>query len=181
MTTAGDLSLDELAEIIGFARSYVKGGKLLSVFPEGEKKVARAQAWLEKLKEIEANPDGVSALALGVLQSSGLVVTGLELADSTLPVMRRFLDLSTGHISEATCNFLNLQYQIGSPVCIVDQHGPDGEHGYWVWVTGEDSPAFEKLPPDLRAVMSYARVRQCDWICFDRDAPQLPGLPFFDW
>jgi hypothetical protein len=81
------------------------------------------------------------------------------------------LALSTGHLSEDTCNrFLKIY------------DGPcweKGDYGWFVYVpeaAGEDD-----LPEDLAACFAFAILKGCCWVMFDRDAAPVDELPFADW
>lgn len=37
------------------------------------------------------------------------------------------------------------------------------------------------MPADLASIMAHARSLAAEYILFDRDAPENPSLPAFDW
>jgi hypothetical protein len=90
-------------------------------------------------------------------------------------VIRAFLDLSTAHLSAATCRILNsfdgvtayetpYGWLMHVPVRDADELAHDGD-----W------------PPELLPIVNLARTRGCDYILFDSEAPQTDLLPTFDW
>jgi hypothetical protein len=92
--------------------------------------------------------------------------------------VRRFLDLSTGHLKPETRE----QLENGHAPAAIYPH-PDG-YGWMLYVPcpenagavdEEDRPA-----EDLQACFDKARELRCDYILFDSDAPELDGLPLYD-
>ncbi len=80
------------------------------------------------------------------------------------------LVLSTGHLTEETCNLFLAEYE-----------GPawrKGDYGWFIYVT-ED--AESELPPDLAACLALARAKGAFWVMFDRDEAQVDELPAYDW
>lgn len=95
--------------------------------------------------------------------------------------VRRFLDLSTGHLRIETRERMDRGGEFGDDVVLIfDPHGDQGQYGWWLWAgrRGQDD-MVEKLPADLRAVVEHARNLGCDWICFDRDAEAVAELPVY--
>jgi hypothetical protein len=88
---------------------------------------------------------------------------------------RRFLDVSTGMVSQATCRAACEQ-------TIVWANTTPTSGGFLVYAHDErQSGGFD----DLWAVLQFARGHGCDYVMFDADAstlsPDLTGLPVFDW
>jgi len=79
------------------------------------------------------------------------------------------LVLSTAHLTEDTGNSF-LPFWSGP--CWVK-----GEYGWFVYVT-ED---VESEPSDLIQCFAEARRRECCWIMFERDAPEIEELPTYEW
>lgn len=79
------------------------------------------------------------------------------------------LVLSTGNLTEATCNRW-------LPQCDYPAF-EKSEFGWFVYVVEPD----DDLPADLLACMALARDRHCCWIMFDHDAPPAAELPRYDW
>lgn len=91
-------------------------------------------------------------------------------------VVRKFLDLSTGHLSLA----MRRQLENGeSPTLMMS-----GEFGWFVYVA--DPVVFEewvaKIPEGecLRPCFALARSLGCEYIMFDCDGPRHNDLPFED-
>lgn len=77
----------------------------------------------------------------------------------------KMLVISTGHLTEETCNSGKIGYE-------------KGEYGVFVWVPPE---VDEDAPQDLRVCHHLARINDCDWLMFDRDADTVDELPLYDW
>lgn len=84
-------------------------------------------------------------------------------------MIESMLVLSTGNLTEATCN----RWLPSSDYPVFEK----SEYGWFVYVVEPD----DDLPPDLLACMTLARERHCCWIMFDRDAPAAVELPSYDW
>lgn len=86
----------------------------------------------------------------------------------------RMLVLSTAHLEEKTCN----GYLAECPWAAF----PKGDYGWFVYVP-EDAATTETVdvPLGLRSVMHFARMRGYQWVMYDRDAPEIPDLPIYDW
>lgn len=91
-------------------------------------------------------------------------------------MIRKFLDLSTGYLTQATRDMLD------------DGHGPtpiyphpEG-YGWFMWVPeAEGIIELEDCPVDLLACLRRARAKGCDYICFDRDGPDdCDGLTWYE-
>jgi hypothetical protein len=87
----------------------------------------------------------------------------------------KMLDLSTGHVSEATATLLNKWSSDadGSPVVAYEK----GVYG-WLVSTAVIGAA---TPDDLKACIDYALDRDCEWIMFDCDSDTVDALPTYDW
>lgn len=87
---------------------------------------------------------------------------------------RRMLDISTAHVTQATCDAATAKAISWANT------GPT-EFGFVVYVHAErDEDTYD----DLWAVIEFARAYGFDYVMFDRDAPHLPdgaGLPVHDW
>lgn len=83
----------------------------------------------------------------------------------------QMLTLSTGHLSEDTCNRW-----------LSDNAGPaypKGEYGWFVFTKWGETD--EPMPVELAACFEFASGCGCDWVMFDCDAPMVEQLPTFDW
>jgi hypothetical protein len=96
----------------------------------------------------------------------------------------RMLVLSTAHVSKETADLLN---ERGSEALFTFY--PKGDYGWMIPVqrlqhekTGAISVANpERMPGDLVQVMVMALNERCEWVMFDCDADQIPGLPVYEW
>lgn len=91
---------------------------------------------------------------------------GLEIAN--------MLVLSTGHLTE----------KVGTTIGRANYNSiyEKGDHGYFVWVPGNDSEAcMGSMPVCLHECIMFARGKGCQWIMFDQDGDRVEGLQFYDW
>jgi hypothetical protein len=92
--------------------------------------------------------------------------------------VRRFLDISTGHLQPKTRWMVEEKAVIGP---IYDH--PDG-FGWLVYVPDPQRVAEwegpDPIPADLIACFDKARELRCDYILFDCDAQPIDGLPLYD-
>ena len=85
------------------------------------------------------------------------------------------LDASTGHLSGVTCQLL-------------DRFAARGEHGIMARAEGyfitsglaDFEAARAAMPPDLLHMAAFAQANDFPYILFDRDAPRIPGLPYYE-
>src|SRR5262245_20831217 len=93
-----------------------------------------------------------------------------------MPVIRRMLNLSTGHLPEQICQDL-----AGVHGVIAHQT----EYGWLMWVpTHPDKHARNytpAIPAEVLAVQRYARSHRCDYVLFDNIADFDDQLPSWDW
>ena len=92
---------------------------------------------------------------------------------------RRFLDCSSGHLSQDTWAWLDVNLaddECRSPCSPVAAAlgGGRTRYGWFVYATNEK---LDGLPSDLQAVCAYARRRGADYILFDCDAVPMEDLP----
>jgi hypothetical protein len=94
------------------------------------------------------------------------------------PNIRKFLDLSTAHLSPSDRDHLDACAAPGSAFGVAVAKTEDG------WFVYAPDPADEvddrNLPPHLQVISAYARAQGCDYILFDCDAEIDPALPVFD-
>ncbi len=91
---------------------------------------------------------------------------------------RRFVVISTAHVSETTARRLDDTPSKDWP-CL---GGPYGEYGWFLYAHDENAGAGPDIIPDeLFKVMIWARRLGFDYILFDCDADQVEELPAFDW
>lgn len=85
--------------------------------------------------------------------------------------IRRFLDLSTGHLRPSTREWLDL----------VLGHSLSGSavpYGFWVYAS-EDPPEDDEYPEELEQCRQRARSMACEYMLFDADGPIDPALTWF--
>lgn len=87
--------------------------------------------------------------------------------------VRRFLDASTAHVSEATRRRID-DGEIGAPV----YPHPNG-YGWFLYVLDESNDD-DTIPADLSEVFDCARQNACDYVLLDRDGPVIANLARYD-
>jgi hypothetical protein len=91
--------------------------------------------------------------------------------------IRRFLDLSTAHLSAEARDALESERRL----CVDPHGGVAGIYGWWLWAGADRTRlATEGIPADLIAIIDFAIECGCDWICFDRGGAEIGGLPVFE-
>lgn len=92
--------------------------------------------------------------------------------------VRRFLVLSTCHVSERTAKRLDDTPTAEWP-CL---GGPYGEYGWFLYAHDENSGVGkDRIPDDLFAVMVWVRRQGCDYLLLDCDGDEIEDLPRHDW
>lgn len=86
---------------------------------------------------------------------------------------RVFLDISTAHLSPETIDVLDMSQIEAWPVS-----GGRMRDGYFIYAHDEDSE--NNIPDDLWNCCVKAREMECEYIMFDRDAPELDGLATYE-
>lgn len=79
--------------------------------------------------------------------------------------INKYLDISTGHLTDETLR--NLAHHVIS----------EYDYGCFIFVPDEID---DECPPDLIAVIEYAKKEGCTIIRFDRDGDEIDALPIFD-
>jgi hypothetical protein len=88
-----------------------------------------------------------------------------------MPV-RKFLDISTIHLTAETCK----RFEDGDFIAQTYPH-PDGP-GWFMYVADpEAEDRDDPWPADLKACLQRARDHGCDYILFDCDGLEDPELP----
>jgi hypothetical protein len=131
----------------------------------------QTKALIGRVEHAESTPDGASDLALEVLKERGFEVYLAKKGAS--PFLRRFLDVSTGHLTQHTRSLLG---SYDDALCGVVK--VDVPFGWWVWAT-EDQEILAAFPEDLQAVITFARKWEAEWIKLDCDAEPVEGLPHY--
>ena len=94
-------------------------------------------------------------------------------------MIRRFLDVSSGHLSPGTWAWLDAQFGHDS---LRDPHNctaaqlAGGRTRYGWFVYAPDHSVVD-LPDDLARVLAKARRRRADYVLFDCDAAPMEDLP----
>jgi hypothetical protein len=122
------------------------------------------------VRDAEAVPGGAVALAMQVLEQQGY--EPIDTVKERPDYVRRFLDLSTGHLTLKTRE----QLQSNTLQCTVTYQADP--YGWWVYVTTDDG-ILAGFPQDLADVILFARKHGCAWIKLDREALELEGLPWY--
>lgn len=87
---------------------------------------------------------------------------------------RNVVVLSTGHLSGATINLLDV-----TPVDRWPCSGGPIPYGYYIWAP-EDADEDREIPADLAQVLLWARRQGFDYVQFDGDEETIDELPAFD-
>lgn len=94
----------------------------------------------------------------------------------------KMLDAATAHVTQADAENLDAD----SAALIVY---PKGEYGWFLPLPGSDIDLEDRIEAARQAGMSaaftnlisYAYSAGCHWLCLDRDADAIPGLPTHEW
>lgn len=87
---------------------------------------------------------------------------------------RNVVVLSTGHLSGATINLLDV-----TPLDKWPCAGGPIPYGYYIWAP-EDANEDRETPDDLTKVLLWARSKGFDYVQFDADEEMIDDLPTFD-
>lgn len=94
-------------------------------------------------------------------------------------MIRRFLDVSSGHLSADTWTWLDAQFaddELRDPSNIVAGQLAGGRTRYGWFVYAPEDLVVD-IPTDLLRVFSEARKHRCAYVLLDCDAPPHPNLP----
>ena len=90
-------------------------------------------------------------------------------------LVRKFLDLSTGHLSQGALNALEASSEDQGGGSLSCSKTP---HGFWVWISEDEvEAAASGVPHDILAIFHVARINGCDYVQFDADASECDDLP----
>jgi len=115
-------------------------------------------------------------------------------------MIRRFLDISTGHLDGASRDALN-EASRDTLLSMKDSMPPgvtiDGARGEaaaqslivypacygWFCYAHDDFPLLAEagVPEVLIDIFRHARSQSCDYVMFDADAEEVSTLPLFPW
>ena len=90
-----------------------------------------------------------------------------------MPEIRKFLTLSTAHVTNETRLILDETSTKDWPVF--------GFGGVYGWVIYAHDENLGEIPEDLWRVIEYARANGCDYVMFDADADMIEELPHYEW
>lgn len=82
--------------------------------------------------------------------------------------------LSTGHLTETTCNSLSSFTELLSAI------SECGEIMF-IYVPDEEGQDELVIPEDLLTVMHWAKTQGFSWIRFDSCGDDIAALPKYDW
>ena len=130
-------------------------------------------------------PADVTAAFLVVRRDAVRLLMELEVSQALASTLdrqsnvMRYLDLSSGHVSEETMDWLSEATPARSH-CTGITIAPY-EYGVFVGVPDDVGNIKDlECADDLKAVLRYARQTGCDVIRFDRDGDTVADLPHFD-
>lgn len=91
----------------------------------------------------------------------------------------RYLDLSTGHLSAETRDWLTEATPSYSPCSSITI--AQYEYGWFISIPANDESIDDlEVPDDLKSVLRYARNIGCDVVRLDADGIGADGLPVFE-
>ena len=86
------------------------------------------------------------------------------------------LVVSTGHLSEMTCNV----WLFSCPwACYEKSNGFTSDVGWFLWIPADGYT--DETPEELKKIIDFATTLDCQWIMFDEAGPHLDGFEKFDW
>lgn len=97
--------------------------------------------------------------------------------------IKNMMTLSTVHIKENSCRFLNEQYFSGNLLVVYRKEMDGNVFGWFVLVEGWDDDDEEnilKIPEDLRFCLEFATEKNCSWLMFDGDCDECDELPKYE-
>ena len=86
--------------------------------------------------------------------------------------VRKFLELSTGHLPKETAERIEAGI-FQKPPTYANEYG-------WCFHVPEKTSEVDECP-HLMAIVAFAIDAGCDYIIFDRDVAPCDWLPYFDW
>jgi hypothetical protein len=92
-----------------------------------------------------------------------------------MPNIRKFLDISTGHLTEDDKEWLDRTHMIGAQA--VGSHCDKTAFG---WFMSAYSERPDGMTDNLWSICQKAHAFRCDYIFFDADAEELECHPVFD-
>ena len=125
-------------------------------------------------RKIEIDPEDA---VIGGETYAEVIVAGqvVQTVGRTAMPIRRFLDLSTGHLQQADRLFLEFSANPGS---LGGLAAMAGTYGWFVYA--HDDRCCDGISDVLWTIFERARALGCEYVLFDADAPTLEGLPVFE-
>jgi hypothetical protein len=105
-------------------------------------------------------------------------------------MIRKFLDISTGYLTENDANRL---YESRDVLVVPGPINPpriiEHAHGYWVHIDSDLSTYLEhvryfkkiKMSAQFIRIMAYARARHCWWLNIDEDGEKIANAKKHDF
>ena len=129
---------------------------------------------------IKLEPRQAHKLAMDIIQALRSTQTSLEAPISDIETI---LTISTAHVTPETIDALNNE-EDRMPITF-----RKGDYGYLIYLGNEPSDTSEEFdgedveerPADLVRLMTIGREHGYTWLCLDRDADALAGVPTYDW
>lgn len=94
-------------------------------------------------------------------------------------MIRKFLELSTGHVTRETSEWLDAEAQDQvHGKAVTNIFSTDGGWFIWAdeeWLTGRGAPK------DLLNLAAFAKSYECDYLMLDCDGERIDTLPFSEW
>lgn len=101
-------------------------------------------------------------------------------------VERRFLSLSTAHVSPEGRDWLNDQSKLVTNLQVNPNAPYPKIHIFpsvygWIFFADRDGVEHSSWPDEIKAIAEKAIELKCDWVELDCDSSPMEGLPTWDW
>lgn len=100
----------------------------------------------------------------------------IKMVGNDVVYMHKMLDVSTGHITKETSEWLSAQARTKNSVDLIVYE--KGGNGFFVLVLNVEASA---IPPDMASILNLASRCECDWIMLDSDGNVIKALDYFEW
>lgn len=151
------------------ARWYRDGKKLAAAPPMAQAEMDKALVVVSDLILEVQNAEKDTKLKANL---------AIDVMREACPNLYPYMEVSTANITEKTAAWLADPEQHQGPKPVLIQN----EYGWFVYVIHKpDAGEEDGWPQDLRAVIQYARDRNCNWVQLDQDADPVHELPTYDW
>jgi hypothetical protein len=95
-----------------------------------------------------------------------------------MATIRKFLDLSSNHLTREDQEFLHTVFsrETGNPII------PRAETatGWFMYADEAAEIQLADVPHSICIIMSHAREQGCDYVLFDENGPEDPDLPIYN-